>query len=603
MMGRFKLNQKDYLLGGLLLLGVGCILMLQTTVAPLITRAFESGQIEDLNFWAGSGGEHSLDFYQGEIRSRWTGPVSNILCHFLLALVLFFYASGLSFWRFTLCIFLFLVVTKFNVLFYPPYGDAIGGPFAEAIWLKNHHFNYLKLFDEPAYQLGGPKVYFFSVYPTYLALLYTLIPSVKMFLFVNHLLVFAMAAVIVSLIRNMSAKIFDEKSALLSSIIVLALPLFQSQAEAINMEMPCLFFSVLAIYYLICKSLVKATLYALICLWVKGHGILVCGTVFAVSIFLCVFDRTIKKDWNIFFALLALPIVMLLKVGSKFLLNDQHVSAGMVKFLAGWPSLKIMYLFPMYALSVVVIIFFMIKKSLRNKDLIKKMCTSYYPTVVIIVTGAMWFLLFLNFYAVSPRYKLALAPYLILCMIIACLSPACMKKIRTPFLFLVLIATALGSYGFYHVPLGANYHIFLERSLEYRQELTMNRKLISTVKGKYKDLKVAAPFLMAQILAMPEYGYVRKAADVTAYGMPIFYGDIKNFEGLKKMDIMKTVWIGLAADYMNRGRITYPVHSRDKVVDRIEWGRAWSEIFIGGFAIEQRWKMIHLMQYRKSLSN
>ena len=48
-------------------------------------------------------------------------------------------------------VFAYLVLTKIEVLFYPPYGDAIGGPFSEAIWLARHGFDYVELFHQDGY--------------------------------------------------------------------------------------------------------------------------------------------------------------------------------------------------------------------------------------------------------------------------------------------------------------------------------------------------------------------------------------------------------------------------------------------------------------------
>ena len=53
--------------------------------------------------------------------------------------------------------FAYLLLAKFEVLVFPPYGDAIGGCFAEGIWLAKNSFNYLGLLKEDSYSLGGRR--------------------------------------------------------------------------------------------------------------------------------------------------------------------------------------------------------------------------------------------------------------------------------------------------------------------------------------------------------------------------------------------------------------------------------------------------------------
>jgi len=208
-------------------------------VLELITEQ----RYEVLNQWSGGEGRHLPDFYIGKIGDQIVGPLSNLVYHLVFVCFCLFYLKESSTKNFCLFVFLFLIATKFQVLFYPPYGDAIGGPFAEAIWLKRNSFDYIGLFHQLGYAQGGPKVYFFSIYPSLLALLMTIIPSTKAFLMISHLFVFIMAAVIVTVSKLLLEKVFDKTTAIISSVILLSLPLFQSQLEAINMEMPSVFFA------------------------------------------------------------------------------------------------------------------------------------------------------------------------------------------------------------------------------------------------------------------------------------------------------------------------------------------------------------------------
>ena len=145
-------------------------------------------------------------------------------------------------------------------------------------------------------------------------------------------------------------------------------------------------------------------------------------------------------------------------------------------------------------------------------------------------------------------------------------------------------------------PLKANYHVLLERSLEYRNDLKLNRRLARLLEEKYKGYTIGAPFIVAQMLAFPELGYVQSPLDVVVYGMPITYGNIKKFDGLKKMDIMKTIWVGMSADFFSNGDFTYPINRYDKVIENLMFGDNKVVLFMGGVAIEQKRYIIQQLE-------
>jgi len=100
------------------------------------------------------------------------------------------------------------------------------------------------------------------------------------------------------------------------------------------------------------------------------------------------------------------------------------------------------------------------------------------------------------------------------------------------------------------------------------------------------------------MFAIPQFGYVQNPLKVTVYGMPIRYGNIKNFEGLKKEDILKTLWVGVAAQFEKRENFQYPVHEQDQIIKQLSVGENRVTLFMGGFAIEQKRNLIYEFQKR-----
>lgn len=557
----------------------------------LLRKIIASKQEALLNKVCGIAENRSFDYYNGKIEDVLLGPFNNIVFHLIFVFYCILYIDKLNSRRFFISVFVFLIITKFNVLFYPPYGDAIGGPFAEAIWLKRNNFNYMGLFNQPGYSFGGPKVYFFSIYPTYLAILFKMIPNVKSFLVVNHILVYGFSAVIVLFARKIMQKDFNDVVSTLTSIVLLAVPIFQSQTEAINMEVPCMLFSVVSIYYLTRKNILWASIYALVATLVKGHGVFICATVFFITILLFAL-KDIKKKRVLIYGFAAM-IIAILKVESKFFLKDQHASAGMIKLFAGWPSLKYMrhpyiFIFCFFVFSV-----FVIAKIIKHKDVKGILLDKYFAQFVVFVSGGMWYLLFLNFYAVSPRYMIAVTPYVIMAIVYAAviLIPK-IKKLGVVLLTIIVGITAYNSYDLSHKGQGTTYHVLSEKSLQYRNDLKLSMKVSKLMETEFSRFTIGAPFIVAQMLRFPELGFVKKPMDVLVYGMYVTYGGIKNFEGLNKIDLKNTIWIATPDVYSEQGGLKYPISDYDKVLKKFELGDNFVEAFMGGFAIEQRLRIL-----------
>ncbi len=583
-----------------------CVLIVNLNFERWITEQYANHNYSLLNKLSASKQIQSLDYYIGKVEDVCIGPISNWVMHLVFAIFCLLYLRSLTFKRFALCVFLFLIVSKFNVLFYPPYGDAIGGPFIEGWWLAKHNFDYVQLFHQPGYNFGGPKVYMFSIYPTYLAILLKLIPYTKAFLVVNHLIVYLMAALTVAFTREIILRDHDTRVATLTSLVLLALPIFQSQTEAINMELPYLFFSIISVYFLTFKRMGKALFFAFIATLVKGHGLLNCGIIVFFSVLFFFFGEKegesqtfAQRSRYLVYGFIA-AVIAFLKLGSKFLLKDQHASTGMIKFLIGWASLKHMrHPFVYLATFIVFLAIVLIKKRFQFVSFVRSLLGEYYVRFVVYVSAGMWYLLFLNFYAVSPRYMLGMTPFIIAGIVYAfLLAIPYLNRFSTLLLLIILSVTSLNSYGLSHKGQGITYHVLSERSLQYRNDLKLNMKMAKDLQEHYSQYTIGAPFITAQILSIPELGFVDKPLKVMVYGMPILYGDIKKFEGLEKMSIMNTLWIGMPYQFKVKGEFTYPVSKKDKVVKKLVLGDNYAVYFMGGLSIDLAWKYLQYNQLR-----
>lgn len=555
-------------------------------VGPAWTTAmFQGGHTELLNRLVGIQEPRPLEFYQGRAQEVLFGPLALAAGWLLFALFCVKSAEKTGARRFGVLIFLFLVITKFAVLFYPPYGDAVGGPFAEAVWLYQHSFDYGGLFQQPNYMSGGPRVYMFSLYPTYLAVFLKLTPSTTVFLVIQHLVVFALAAAITAMLRECFLRAFDPKTATLASLLFLSMPLIQSQTEAINMEIPSTFFMVWTMLALLQGKHGLACLLAVLSALVKGTGVSVCGAV-GLLIFIRIFQtagfgpKCRLLLWSLIAAGTGAAIASL-----KFIVKDTHVAEGLVHWAAGWPSLQKEFIFYLYLFCLAAFVIFYFLQITPDKE---RKVDFYIPLAMFIFAG-MWFLLFLNFYAVSPRYRVALYPFLIFSVVYIVMTVLRFGPLKFFCLWLVMAAALLSSYGVYYGTEPNNDHVLLERSLEYRNDLKMTQKLVRLVEDKYNNQLVAAPFILAQALALPELGYVKKKLNVMIYGFGLKYGGIRNFRGLKNLDPYNTVFVGVKVAPLEDG-FPYPVGPRDFVLETVEVGNKKATLFRGGYSIEVLWR-------------
>ncbi len=377
------------------------------------------------------------------------------------------------------------------------------------------------------------------------------------------------------------------------------------------MEMPYLFFSVISVYFLILKKMGKALFFTFIATLVKGHGLLNCGIISIVCVLFFFFEKrkevgastrgvVLNNKWRYVLYAFISVVIALLKVGSKFLLKDQHASAGMIKLFIGWASLRYMKHPYIYVATLLVFLVIVLYKNKMNfLSFIHSLLGEYYAQLVMFISAGMWYLLFLNFYAVSPRYMLGVTPFIIPGILYASflLFPY-LKRISTVVLIILLGLASLNSYGLSHKGQGTTYHVLSERSLQYRNDLKLNMKMAKLLEDKYSQYTIGAPFITSQILRIPELGYVDKPLDVMSYGMPVLYGGIKRFEGLNKVSIMNTLWIGVPEQFKVKGDFTYPVHKKDKEIERLVLGDNYAVLFIGGLSIDLAWKYLHYNQMR-----
>ncbi len=563
--------------------------------SPALTALlYDHSRFDILNILSRNSGELPLSAYLGDTVDITWGPLQQIFSGLAFVLFVFSFIPRANTFRFGLAVLGYLLLTKWEVLFFPLYGDAIGGPFAEAFWLAHNNFNYAELLRQPGYAEGGPRVYVFSAYPGFLALTLKIFPG-RSFLVFNHLLTFIMGAVIAAKTRAILRRIVPLDTATLAALALSFFALFQSQIEAVNMEIPCTLFITLCLHALTRRRMHRAAVYALLAMLAKGTGITAIAAYMITAFYLFFLRRESRFRPAPVFWSLALAGAALARVYSKFLFKDQHVLVGMIKPLAGLPSLEYIYITKPFlaALTVILLFRFLRPRLNRWREDLKKL--TGFPVFVVTAFAVSWFAFFLNFSVVNPRYQITVYPALII-MITISVCIILPRLWQRNLAMLVLIVIALwGSYGLFSARTRGNDHVQLERSLEYRNDLKMNRMLAQRLEKEYSGQTIVAPFTIAQQLGIPRLGYVREDLDVKIYGFKNTYADnISNFPGQHRLNWDRTLYVGLYDANLDLG-FPYPIAKSDRILETIRYGGRRAEIFRGGEAIQKVWLIIKMM--------
>lgn len=132
-----------------------------------------------------------------------------------------------------------IVAWRWEVLDSPPYWDSAMGLFAEANFLVETGFDYRRLFGEAErFGQGGPAVYLLSVLPTLVAVVLAVSPSVRAALITLHLLNFAWAAGLATLMALLLRPRLGWPGAILVAAAFLTGPLVAVQVDMLGMDLP-----------------------------------------------------------------------------------------------------------------------------------------------------------------------------------------------------------------------------------------------------------------------------------------------------------------------------------------------------------------------------
>lgn len=178
---------------------------------------------------------------------------------------------------FLIAAFLVILAIHYPVLTDPPYEDQSVGLWNEANWLADHQFNYRGLREEPHFMAGGEgaRSYVVSALPAIVAALMRSLPNPKSSIVVAHLLTFATAAGVATIVHALVAARAGGAVAIAAVVFLLTLPPVAVQIEMVGMEIPLALFTLLALKSAEAGKQGWTAVWSMMAFLMKATGILV----------------------------------------------------------------------------------------------------------------------------------------------------------------------------------------------------------------------------------------------------------------------------------------------------------------------------------------
>jgi hypothetical protein len=202
--------------------------------------------------------------------------------------------------------FLLIIALKWPFFSIPPVWDEAFSIFPAADFLVNHGFDYSLFLTQPRYHDGGPVAHALSLLTLASALVLKITGGGTWAWVILHISQWLMAAAIGTMLTRIYSNLFDEIPAFLLAIATLIYPLMLAQLGGMYIEVPLLFFSLLAFYHYHNDRIWPASLLLIAACMTKESGVIAVGALTLSA--LCGQSKTIRKRIEEAF-ILALPAI------------------------------------------------------------------------------------------------------------------------------------------------------------------------------------------------------------------------------------------------------------------------------------------------------
>ena len=443
------------------------------------------------------------------------------------------FLTGAGFPRRFFLFFFLLLLLNFAYLSNPPHWDEIIGLHNQAVFLAKHHFSFAELWAPEQHSFEGSNVYRFGLLPVLYGILYLLFPPQAVHL-IGHVFNIACIAgagtILFQVLKRCSVPPF---LSLLWVFAAFSEPVISGRITALGQECALIFCVMLTLWFVFRKNWFAAAGVLLFAGFIKASAVVLS---LAFLLYLAVRGLRDRKEWkSLLFPMIAGLVCFLLQFW--MLQHNVDVSAGGVHSPGapvrdGGGCLPLFLLrkfyfhyelyFPVLYSVILLGVFLFCVNRFRCRDFRTEERGVFQVFVLLIVMG------YLGAYLVA---KIALPRYMAAASIPAFLLLAQnLRRFRGTAACLLIFAGLSGPAFYKELPFGIRRSgEYLERSREYLRDIASNRHLCEFLEA-YRNFPIVVPWPLAQMLTMPEMGYVKEPFPQVYSGRVPFYAPVRKLE-------------------------------------------------------------------------
>ncbi|MBF0385052.1 MAG: hypothetical protein HQL27_04190 [Candidatus Omnitrophica bacterium] len=449
----------------------------------------------------------------------------------------------------------------------------------EAVWLYENNFNFHKLaFEMFGFEQGGPRVYFFSLYPSFLALMMYFIKNSQVYLLINHLFVIFAGALSLLFVYKIATMVCSKKTSLFSVLLFVFNPLFLSQISVIGMDIIVMLFGLMGVYYFLKEEHSASMLMFLIGFCIKPSCIVFSAAAVLASL---LSEKELKNKITRAFAY-SIPVWLYfleVKIAQAFFFNPEHLAPLLEKTsLSTMINLLKTYLFlipDIYLVLVFILLCFavFICRGLKNHPAKEFMAENKAIVFFAALLGEVFILTFV-FWGFLPRYFIIVLPFLVIGLLWGA------EKISArsvPFVVLAALGFSLINmqglvYDLIKVYRGNNGH-YLERTLAFEDDMENNLSLVKLLEDKYKGKTIITSWPLLHMLASPQFFYTKEKWSMISSDYQAFawrgVRKLRDIDFTDKNYIDKLIWVWANNCYAQH---TKPDLNRETILDVVQKG-------------------------------
>ena len=428
--------------------------------------------------------------------------------------------------------FFLLLLLNIPYLWNPPHWDEIIGLHNQAVFLAKHHFSFAELWAPGQHTFEGSNVYRFGLLPVLYGVLYLLFSPQTVHL-IGH--VFNMACIAGSgavLFQLLTRNSVSPSVSLLWTFAAFSEPVIAGRIAALGQECALVFCVMLTIWFVFRKRWTAALGIILFAGFIKTSAAVLC---LAFLLYLGIRILCDRREWKSLCLPLFAGIVCFLFL-YWMLQHNVNVSAGGVHSPGapvrdGGGNLPLFLLrkfyfhyelyFPvLYSVLLAGSALFCVnlfrRRDFRSEE---RMFLTFVLLTVFGYLGA-----YLAARIALPRYMAAasLPAFLMLAWNL--------RRFRGSAACLLILAGLFGPVFYKELPFGLRRSgEYLERSREYLRDIASNRRLCEFLE-EYRAVPIVVSWPLAQMLTMPEMGYVKQAFPKVYSGRVPLYAPVRKLE-------------------------------------------------------------------------